>query len=137
MSDIDDLSDLQVLARTIWGEARSEPLAGKQAVASIIMNRAKHPSWWGKNVRSCCLKPYQFSAWNLGDPNRSKLMAVTAEDKSFRDCVSIANSAIAGDLLDNSGGSDSYQVVGTNAYWSKGLTPVVTIGKHEFFKTVK
>ena len=33
--------EIDVLARTLWGEARGEGTAGMQAVASVILNRVK------------------------------------------------------------------------------------------------
>lgn len=62
-----------ILACTLWGEARGEKEEAVEAVAQVILNRAEHPRWWGKDVRSVCLKPWQFSCWNKLDPNRAKL----------------------------------------------------------------
>jgi spore germination cell wall hydrolase CwlJ-like protein len=57
-----------VLARTLWAEARSQGGEGMHAVANVILNRAAQPDWWGKDIRSVCLAPYQFSCWNENDP---------------------------------------------------------------------
>ena len=38
---------LDLLARTVWGEARGECFRGKLAVAWVARNRAEHPRWWG------------------------------------------------------------------------------------------
>jgi hypothetical protein len=54
----------RAMAATIWGEARSEPLAGRIAVGWVVRNRAADPGWWGKDVRTCCLSPAQFSAYS-------------------------------------------------------------------------
>ena len=64
--------DRDILARTLWGEARGESLAGQIAVAWTIRNRVKDgkdKSWWGEGYASVCQKPYQFSCWNRNDPN--------------------------------------------------------------------
>jgi spore germination cell wall hydrolase CwlJ-like protein len=64
--------DRDILARTLWGEARGEGLAGQIAVAWTIRNRVndgKAKSWWGEGYAGVCLKPYQFSCWNKNDPN--------------------------------------------------------------------
>ena len=64
--------DLDILARTLWGEARGESLAGQIAVAWTIRNRVNDgnaKSWWGEGYVGVCQKPYQFSCWNKNDPN--------------------------------------------------------------------
>ena len=38
-------NELQLLARCVNGEARGEPYAGQVAVAAVILNRVKHPSF--------------------------------------------------------------------------------------------
>ncbi|PWK42197.1 hypothetical protein C7534_1054 [Pseudomonas sp. OV226] len=53
-------NDRDILARTLWGEARGESLAGQIAVAWTIRNRVfdgKTKSWWGEGYASVCLKP--------------------------------------------------------------------------------
>ena len=43
--------DIDILARTIYGEARGEKTAGKKAVACVIMNRYKSKKWFaGKTI---------------------------------------------------------------------------------------
>lgn len=130
-------SDVDILARTIYGEARGEGDEGLKAVACVIMNRIHSGvTWWGYNVQSVCQKPFQFSCWNKSDPNRSVIMAVTEKDPIFAKCLSIAVCAISGNLSDITIGSDSYKRVGTGAHWAIGLDPVITIGHHEFYVTV-
>ena len=71
--------DRDVLARTIWGEARGESSAGKVAVAWTIRNRVfdgKEKSWWGEGYAGVCQAPWQFSCWNKTDPNYPFLIAV-------------------------------------------------------------
>lgn len=133
MADTDIFSDKEILAKTIWGEARNQHYEGQQAVANVIMNRVKLNGWRGGDVRSVCLKPFQFSCWNKSDPNRPKIMEVTDADPIYKQCLDIAGAAIAGTLPDIIGGSDSYQVIGSGAYWAKGLTPVAIVIDHEFY----
>lgn len=130
---------VDVLARTIWGEARSEPHAGMEAVASVVLNRvavAKRNGdayWWGNDIISVCQKPYQFSCWNRSDPNYSKLTAVTQKDIHFATCVRIARRAVAGVLADNTGGATHYHADYVSPYWAKGQKPTLTIGRHIFY----
>ena len=99
---------VDVLARTLWGEARSCGATGMKRVANVIMNRAAHPRWWGRDVISVCQAPYQFSCWNAKDPNRPKILAVTAHDPWFAIALAIAQQAVNGGLEDLTKGADCY-----------------------------
>lgn len=136
-SNLDSIDDVHILAMTLWGEARGEGVTGQTAVACVIMNRVAIGGWWGKDVRTVCLKPYQFSCWLEADPNRTKMLAVPDTDPIFAQCLSIARMAIAGTLTDITGGADSYERTGIGASWAVGLTPVRVIGHHSFYRTVK
>lgn len=74
--------DLNVLAQTIWGEARQEGTKGMVAVGNVIKNRAEaNKKMFGQGIRGVALKPKQFSCWNEGDPNREKLKDILQYDK--------------------------------------------------------
>jgi N-acetylmuramoyl-L-alanine amidase len=130
------LTDKQVLAMTIYGEARNQGYLGMQAVASVVLNRVKHPRWWGRDIRSVCLDPEQFSCWNAGDPNRPIILRATIADGIYFQCLGIATQALKGQLIDNTNGADSYVVRGTKADWIENLTPVKSIGAHDFYITI-
>ena len=134
---IDNMIEQEILARTIWAEARGESAEGQKAIANVVNNRiASGKTWWGNDVRSVCLTPYQFSCWNKSDPNRPKLLAVTADDPSYSGCLVIAGNSIRGNLPDNTADADSYEVTGLNTYWARTLQPVAVIGHHSFYKTI-
>jgi len=126
-------SDTEILAKTIYGEARGEGLTGMEAVANVIINRAKHPCWWGKNIREVCLKPQQFSCWNTDDPNREKLDSDLSAEPLFGVCRRIAVRAIKGLLPDKTKGSTHYHAVSVHPRWAAALVPNVQIGRHLFY----
>lgn len=137
------MSDVDILARTIFGEARGEGVAGMEAVAAVIMNRVNadlghdgKPDWWGEGVEGVCRQRYQFSCWNLDDPNRDKLCTVTSRDPWFHHAIEIAKRAIKGELPDPTKGANHYctAAVADKTAWAKGRTPVAKIGGHWFFK---
>lgn len=68
ISEGNNLLRLFVLALAVWREARGESHRGKLLVAQTIENRVKD-SRWPDNYRSVILQPWQFSAFNKGDPN--------------------------------------------------------------------
>ena len=126
--------DVDVLARTLWGEARGERSQGRQAVACVILNRVARPGW-PNDVAQVCLQPWQFSCWNDDDPNRDKLQAVDADDPQFADALRVAKLAIAGDLFDITEGADHYHATSIDPpSWVKGAKPSATIGDHVFYK---
>ena len=130
-----------VLARTLWGEARGERDMGMQAVAGVVLNRVavareKGGFWWGNDIIQVCQKPYQFSCWNRADPNFRKLQAVEETDLYFATAVRLARRAVAGVLEDLTHGATHYHAVGILPYWAKGLEPAMQIGHHVFYRMV-
>ncbi|MCB1557231.1 MAG: cell wall hydrolase [Alphaproteobacteria bacterium] len=133
--------DLDTLARTIWGEARGEGYSGMQAVANVIMNRYEQAQasvakarQFGGTVSEICRKPYQFSAWNITDPNFSKMQAVRTADAQFRQALDIAEKALRGTLSDITGGADHYHTAAVDPSWSRGVEPVAVINSHQFYR---
>jgi N-acetylmuramoyl-L-alanine amidase len=129
-----------VLARTIWGEARSESVRAMEAVAAVILNRVASAregrSWWGSTIIAVCRAPLQFSCWNLSDPNRRLVDQVTEDDRVFPICQRIARRAITGGLADPTGGATHYHALGTAPVWADGHIPCARIGRHVFYNTV-
>ena len=128
--------ETEIFAKTIYGEARGEGLPGMEAVANVIMNRVKKPSWWGKTVREVCLKPFQFSCWNPNDPNRVKLTEDLSADPIFQVCCRIAKRALCGLLPDKTKGSTHYHALSINPKWASALAPNVQIGQHLFYTCI-
>lgn len=133
--------EIDIMARTIYGEARGETQKGMEAVAHVILNRVKKAQqndgqyWWGNDIVSVCQKPYQFSCWNHDDPNRVKLLAVTEYDLQFATCLRIARRAVFGQLgQDITNGADHYHTITVAPKWSYGKAPVAQFGTHIFFK---
>lgn len=130
-------TDVEIVARTIWGEARNQGVIGMQAIANVIMRRARLGGWWGNTPSQVCLKFEQFSCRNAGNVNLSKLLSVTTADAQYCNALTIAQDAISGHLEDVTCNADSYEVRGTNASWTYGLRPVKSIGIHDFYITRK
>jgi len=133
--------EVDILARTLWGEARGESVRGMEAVAAVVMNRVavarrRGRMWWGNSVAEVCRAPWQFSCWNANDPNRPKLMAVTSTDPSFAVAQRIARRAVAGLLPDPTGGATHYHARGVSPAWAAGRAPSAEIGRHVFYDDV-
>lgn len=133
--------EIDVLARTLWGEARTEGTIGMEAVAHVVLNRVKVARahghyWWGNTIIQVCQKPYQFSCWNRSDPNFRKLQAVDESNLYFATALRIARRAVAGTLRsseDPTLGATHYHADYVAPYWAKGEKPNAIIGRHIFY----
>lgn len=134
---VTDNSESDVLARTIWGEARGEGYAGMQAVANVIMNRVKRGGWYGLTITEVCKKPKQFSCWNANDPNYVKIKNVTTDNNQFLQAVEIARQAVAGTLPDITSGATEYHATNIKPAWNYAkLEEVGVIGNHKFYRSI-
>ena len=126
--------DLDILARTIYGEARNEPYEGMKAVAHVVFNRVKRDPKNDTTIARACLRKLQFSAWNLGDPNLVKMQTVTEKEPRFQKCIKAAREAF--DETDFTRGATHYHTPAVNPVWSRGKTPCLVIGGHLFFNNI-
>lgn len=137
-------NDADIMARTLYGEARAQGRIGMAAVAAVIVKRynlrqlGKGYSSFGPvgaTISQICKAPKQFSCWNSGDPNRAKIIAATPVDAAFSLALQIADSALKGNLVDYTYGADSYYASYISPPdWTAGLKPVAQIGPHLFFR---
>ncbi|WP_010297196.1 cell wall hydrolase [Candidatus Odyssella thessalonicensis] len=134
------MNDVQILARTIYGEARGEyyrvdgGLASLIAVGNVVNNRYKQQSWYGKTIAEVCQKPYQFSCWNPNDPNQ-KLITTTIMDPLFDICLDVADRIIKDEWPDLTRGCDHYHAASMATFptWSLSSKPQLKIGQHIFY----
>ncbi|MEK0082869.1 cell wall hydrolase [Benzoatithermus flavus] len=126
--------DIDVMARTLYGEARGEPDEGKVAVAHVIRTR-----WLKGPLRTAlaavCLKPRQFSCWD--DGNRAAMAVVDLESPQFLRCMAIAWGVIAGIIPDNTGGADHYlnpKALERLPAWYDPKKVTARHGAHEFLR---
>lgn len=141
---VHDHHDVLTLARTLWGEARGEPLDGQIAVAWVIRNRATRARFAGRLVGSAgapahvCLAPWQFSCWNDNDPNRAKLL-VLREDQC-RGQVGVASNVLDGLVADPTNGADHYHTIDPPGWatlwppdWVPSMRETARFGGHVFY----
>jgi hypothetical protein len=128
-------TEIDILARTIWGEARGESDAGKAGVAWVVQNRAMIGGWWGDDIVEVCLKPYQFSCWNHNDPNRKQMERLSANSNPpFQKCLEIARDVLKGKIPDPTKGANHYHADYVKPNWAKSENFTVQIGNHLFYK---
>ena len=115
-------NDLELLARCVNAEARGEPYQGQVAVAAVVLNRVKSPSF-PSSVSGVVYQPGAFSSVNDGQINLEP-------SSSAR---SAAQEAMNG--VDPSYGSIYfYNPSKSTSQWIFSRPVVVTIGSHVFAK---
>jgi len=138
MQGMSDATD--ILARTIFGEARGEYAEGGMApliaVGNVVMNRVRLRGPYGQSIEEVCLRPKQFSCWNGGDPNRPLLMRPEIPDPVFTVCFQVAQKVASQEWPDLTRGSDHYHTITlpTLPSWARGHRPRVRFGNHVFYQ---
>ena len=115
-------SNLNLLARVIYGESRGEPYTGQVAVGAVVMNRVKSSSF--PNIISGVV--YQSGAFDAVKDGQINLTPDSTAKKAAQDALN--------------GWDPSYGAIyyfnpstATNKWiWSRPMT--ITIGKHRFCK---
>lgn len=113
-------SDLNLLARCVYAEARGEPYTGQVAVAAVVLNRVKSASF-PNTIAGVIYQPYAFTAVDDGQIN------LTPNSTAYK----AAQDALNG--WDPTYGCLYYynpQTATSSWIWSRKT--VVTIGKHVF-----
>lgn len=138
--------DRDILARTLWGEARGEGLAGMVAVAWSIRNRVDmdlhndgKPDWWGEGYTGVCQKAWQFSCWNKNDPNFPFLSgAEPIPPAQFAQARQAAAIVIDGKQPDPTGGATHYYstTMPKAPDWAFNAKRTLKLGRHIFFRDV-
>ena len=131
-------NDLDIFARTLYGEARCEygkvGIAALMAVGNVVLNRLgqKH---FGASIADVCLKPWQFSCWNEKDPVRKVITGDDLEkDPVFRVCQDVARGIAFSSWPDLTKGSDHYHADYCRPYWAKSQKLRVRLGRHLFYR---
>lgn len=132
--------DLDIMTRTLVGEAEFKDIDDAQAIANVIVNRIRLPNW-PDSAAEVCLQPWQFSCWNKADPQRSRILAMDKGNSWFLSCLGIARQALDGTLVDQTGRATHYWATYIQEpRWAKGKTPSYsnTAGKytHHFYNDI-
>lgn len=115
-------SDLYLMARAVYGEARGESYTGKVAVAAVILNRVRSKDF-PNTVSGVIYQPWAFTAVHDGQIN----MGTNDE------CIKACRDAMNG--WDPTYGCIYYYnpATATNQ-WIRSRPIIITIGKHVFCK---
>ena len=131
--DLTTLDDIDLLTALVMGEAESEPLLGKIAVACVVRNRVNDKRW-ADDWKSVMLQPYQFSCF-LPEYFRPEIIIQNRHSPVWREAnfaaFGVYNRYIRAEAL----GANHYHAdyIETPS-WAKGHNPVLVVGKHRFYK---
>lgn len=108
--DFADDSEQTILARAIFGEARSLPEKGKIAVGWSIKNRVLDLRW-GDTYHKVILQPHQYSAFSEEDNNfiyvKNPLLS-KIQAQAWHECYVIAGEIMNGNVNDPTDGANHY-----------------------------
>lgn len=132
--------DIDTLARTIYGEARGElikkdgGIKSLHAVGWVVKNRLKKKIY-GNSIKDVCQKPWQFSCWNINDPNRNLIQKLEISDLQLQICTIAALQVLAEKVEDCTYGADHYHSkLIKQPFWADNSKITTVIADHIFYK---
>ena len=138
LTDALNLSDYELLARTIMAEAGNQRDQDMFAVGNVIMNRLRQGGGTLKNV---ILSPAQFSPWNTTTLPDGSLLYAAGKDqgrdmgaiKPSAKAYEIADLLLSGEVRDNTGGATHFfNPKISNPKWAEGMSNKTKIGSHVY-----
>ncbi|WP_135467742.1 cell wall hydrolase [Crenalkalicoccus roseus] len=144
----------ETLALTLWAEAGTRPVRAIEALAALVVNRAKlaaeaaaarlrfAPPWrgapasgaWPGLIGPVCRAPFLFACWNPRHPRHAALGTVPEGDAALAICRRVAARAVAGSLPDPTGGATHWHEAGSLPGWALTLAPTAEIGGLVFYR---
>lgn len=131
-SGVDRRRAEQCLTAAIYYEAASEPDAGQQAVAQVVLNRVAHAAY----PNTVCGVVYQGSERTTGCQFSFTCDGSLARKPSpmfWYRAQSVARAALAGSVFAPAGLATHYHTVQVHPYWAPSLHYLTTIGAHRFY----
>jgi spore germination cell wall hydrolase CwlJ-like protein len=125
----------ETLALTLWGEAAERPVRAIEALAALVMNRARTGvPHWGTSVAGVCRAPFQFPCWNRNHPRHARVRDIPPGDGALAICRRIAARAVAGTLPDPTGGATHFHDAAALPGWALGRPAAAEIGGFCFYR---
>jgi len=128
--------ELQCLAENVYFEARGEPLAGQYAVAEVTVNRTH-----ARNFPHTICRVVHEVRWDaarrrhVADFSWVELGAVSPDEgPAWRQAQAVASATYDELHAPVVPGALFYHARSVRPGWSRGRTPVATIGNHIFYR---
>ena len=139
----DENGEAVCLAKNIYFEAGNQPLAGKVAVAQVVLNRIEH-SAYGDNVCDVVYQARWRENWkgNMVPVRHQCQFSWFCDGKSdepldtdtFFESYVIASDVLMGKYPDITEGATHYHSIMVEPYWAETLNETVQITDHIFYK---
>jgi N-acetylmuramoyl-L-alanine amidase len=132
---LERLSDTDLLARSIWNEARKEGLQGKLAVAHVVMNRVRAREYHGSSIQDVILRGDDLTGWKAGNLSMVQGPNGASTDREFALCKAIAELATRGHLKnDPTDGATHFHSIHIKPDWASKLVFHRQIGNQFFYR---
>lgn len=125
------VSDDTWAVMTIWAEARGEPFEGQCAVGEVIRLRTKRRYASNGTIPGTILWPWQFSCWNINDPQRLKMALLDDEDLQIKKCAKAWKASASSHYSKGAVLYCNLKIARPN--WAIESKKVAQIGNHTFF----
>jgi spore germination cell wall hydrolase CwlJ-like protein len=125
--------ELECLSEAVYYEARGETPSGQAAVAQVVLNRVRHPSFpksicgvvfQGAYTHTGC----QFSFACDGSMRRSR------EPGAWKRAQKVATRALSGAVMSEVGAATHFHTTGVAPGWGPRLLRVAQVGMHVFYR---
>jgi hypothetical protein len=124
---------LQCLTQAIYYEARGEAEEGQRAVAQVVLNRVRHPSY----PNSVCGVVYQGSQRQTGCQftfTCDGSMGAYIDGDAWARAQQVARAALRGSVYRPVGLALNYHTTAILPYWAPSLVRQTVVGSHIFYR---
>ena len=124
---------LECLTQAVYYEARNQSADGQRAVAQVVLNRVRHPSY-PDNV---CGVVFQGSERTTGCQfsfTCDGSMYAGIESLAWERAQRIARAALAGSVYRPVGLALNYHTTAIRPYWAPSLVEQAVVGAHVFYR---
>lgn len=130
---LDASRDLECLTQAAYYEARGEGTDGMRAVAQVVLNRARHPSF----PRTVCSVVFQGSGRRVGCQfsfTCDGSMRGPVNRSAWNRARDVASAALSGTVYAGVGNATFFHTTNVAPSWRNSLTRVSQVGSHVFYR---
>jgi spore germination cell wall hydrolase CwlJ-like protein len=131
---LDQQRALQCLAEAVFYEARSESEDGQRAVAQVVLNRVRHPSWPSTVCGVVYQGPMRAGGGCQFTFTCDGSLGALPSGFGWAQARRIASEALAGKVYDPVGYATHYHTHQVLPSWAYRLAKVAVIGAHNFYR---
>ena len=143
----DARADIEVLARTLWGETDGKDAEEMEMIALAALNRFRSGKWWGgyeqkegkkyPSLKATCRIRSQFACWNRKNPRYAEMVNMAEDDERLRLPRQIAKKACCGRLADFGNGAYFYHGKNCRPDWARHHSPCYETKQYLFYNDIQ